>query len=71
MEILGLPKEVIIVPVFHFESKAAQHKRLMKQFATRLGQESAKNFKYNPESDPVMKDIFNKLGLLRSRKHKA
>ncbi|HZK86252.1 MAG TPA: hypothetical protein VFC58_16630 [Desulfosporosinus sp.] len=56
------------MPVFHFESKAAQHKRLMQQFATRLGQEAAKDFKYNPESDPVMKDIFNKLGLLRSRK---
>lgn len=44
-----------------------QQKRLRREFATRLGQEAAKDFKYNPESDPVMVDIFKKLGLLRSK----
>lgn len=43
----------------------------MQQFATRLGQEAAKDFRYDPESDPVMKDIFNKLELLRSRKRRC
>lgn len=52
--------------IFHFESKDSKLKRLMRELATRLGQEAAKDFKYEPDKDPVMKDIFKRLDLLDS-----
>jgi len=58
------------MPIFHFESKLAKRRRLMKEFATRLGQEAAKDFKYDPENDPVMADIFKRLGLPHPKKHR-
>ncbi|HEY8909703.1 MAG TPA: hypothetical protein VIM51_05420 [Desulfosporosinus sp.] len=51
------------MPILPFESKEAKQKRLMLEFTTRLGQEKAKNFKYDPEKDAVMADIFKRLGL--------
>ena len=49
------------MPIYHFESKEAKLRRLMREFATRLGQEAGKDYKYDPDSDPVMKDILKRL----------
>ncbi|WP_158291473.1 hypothetical protein [Desulfosporosinus sp. Sb-LF] len=49
--------------ILNFENKKEKKRRLTREFATRLGQEAAKDFRYDPYSDPVMADIFKGLGL--------
>lgn len=56
------------MPIFDFENKETKHKRRIREFGTKIGQEAAKNFKYDPESDPVLANLRKKLGLHHSKK---
>jgi|GEM_PF-1852757 len=49
--------------IFNFESKAERQSRRIHEFGTRIGQEAAKNSKYDPESDPVIMEFFKNPGL--------
>jgi len=54
--------------IFNFENKETRQKRRIQEFGTKIGREAAKNFKYDPNSDPVLADLRRKLGLTHSKK---
>lgn len=56
------------MPIFNFESKADKQKRRIHEFATRIGQESAKDRNYNSEIDPVIMAFFKKSGSAQPKK---
>ena len=57
------------MPIFNFESKAERQRRRIHEFGTRIGQEAAKNSKYDPE---VILLLWNslKVRVRRIRKHR-
>ena len=53
--------------IFNFESKAERQSRRIHEFGTRIGQEAAKNSKYDPGSDPVIMKFFKKPGSMHPK----
>lgn len=61
--ILVIYKEGVVLPILPFESKEDRVKREMKKLAYEIAQEAARNFNYDPDNDPVLRDFRRKMGL--------